>query len=162
MAFRKIGIIIPLVAVLLSGIWALFRPPLRVLAHQGRVIIDVQTLGEYNSSLSCLELTECGSDAAIWRLRTSTTPIELWAFPLQAGMNPVLPNEFYQGSISEETLARSELESVGTTKQADYRVVVPKDISTFALNRSTCYRISIEPTGTLRWLFRASETFSLQ
>lgn len=162
MTSGKIGGVISLVALLLLGIVALLQPPLRILSHQGRVIIDVQTLGEYSSSLSYLELTECGSGTAIWRLQSSTSPIVLWAFPLQAGINPVFPNEFYQGPISEETLARSELESVGTTKQADYRVVVPKDISTFALNRSTCYRISIEPAGTIGWLFRASETFSLK
>lgn len=158
----KFGGVISLIALLLLGIVAMLQPPLRILSHRGRVIVDVQTLGEYSSSLSYLELTECGSGTAIWRLQSSTSPVILWAFPLQAGINPVFPDKFYQGPIPEEILAEAEPESVGKANRADYRVVVPRDLTSFTLSSGKCYRISIEPTGALGWMFRVSERFLLK
>jgi hypothetical protein len=155
---KKAGISVILLALLGFAVWGL-RPPLEVYPYEGKVIVDVQTLGEYNSSLSSLELAECESGNVVWRLEPSTDPIELWAFPLQVGLNPSIPAEVLSGSISEERLVTAELRPVG--KQADFRAVIPFNLSNFSLRSGTCYQIKITPTSRFKQLFQVSETFML-
>lgn len=137
---KIVGISAFLLASLAFAVWVL-RPPLKVYPDEGKVIVDVQTLGEYNSSLSNLELAECESGNIVWRLEPTSNQIELWTFPLQVGTNSSFP-------------------VVGG--KADFRTAIPQNLPTFTLKRGTCYRISIAPTGRLKKLFHVSETFVLQ
>jgi hypothetical protein len=51
------------------------RPPLRVVNSGERITLDVQTLGEYQTTAGRIRLTEINTRKVVWELRTeSGTP----------------------------------------------------------------------------------------
>ena len=161
MKVRLIGLSVALLLVLASS-WWFMRPRLELYSGRSMIIVDVQRLGEYNSVLSSLELRECGSERPVWRLESSNDVLALWAFPLRRGINPALPRESLQGKISEERLTGSDFKPVELSRTSGYKVVIPSNSSNFELISGTCYRLTVEPSGTLRRFFRVSESFVLQ
>lgn len=63
------------------------RPPLRITKNGGAVHIDVQTLGEYPTTVAKVRLLDATNDAVIWEVR-ARGGAQLSTFELKAGANP--------------------------------------------------------------------------
>jgi len=90
--------------------------PIQIIDTNGGVLVDIQSLGEYQANLNRLKLTERNSGEVIWEVKAKKDFNPVWTIPLVAGENPAHP----------EILSLSE-------------VLVPSDGSTFVLAASTSY-----------------------
>ena len=69
-----------------SIFWWLNAPPLKISHHGSAVTIDVQTLGEYPTSVSCVRVSEVSSGQVIWEIR-SVGIAQARSFILHVGEN---------------------------------------------------------------------------
>lgn len=113
-----------MVAVIAMAAVGCFRPPLRITKDGDAVRIDVQTLGEYPTTIAKVRLLDATSDAVIWEVR-ARGGAQLSTFELKAGAN--------QRAISH--VAWGNMEAV--TPQAP----------TFTIDPSRPYIIEVWGTG---------------
>lgn len=113
------------------------RPPLRVHVSGRTVLVDVQTLGEYPTSVARLRLLDDQSRTVVWAIDSNGSAPRLARFSLQVGDNPVQPPDVMSGT---------------------YKVVAPA-ASTFVLQAGRSYRIEVWGTGSV--LSRRTATFVL-
>lgn len=113
------------------------RPPLRLHVSVRTVLIDVQTLGEYPTSVARLRLLDDQNNTVVWEIASNGSAPQLARFSLGIGDNPVQLPDVCSGT---------------------YRVVAP-DAPTFVLQAGRTYRIDVWGTGTL--LSRRTATFVL-
>ena len=97
-------------------------PPLRVTHGKSTVVIDVRTLGEYQSTVARLRLTDAGNNAVVWELSVKSGEPQIDEIVLTPGAN---------GSMLRGVRA-------GT-----YEVIVPRGFDTFVLERSRTYRLEV-------------------
>jgi hypothetical protein len=90
-------------------------PPFRIVPSGGGVILDVQTLGEYMTSISRIRISD-ERGAVIWDLRAKGRAPQIWTVKLHCGSN----NSLIVGEYHE------------------YEVVVPKS-PTFVLRAKATY-----------------------
>src|SRR6266498_2959089 len=112
------------------------RPPLRVKPAGNGVVVDVQTLGEYPTTVRRIRLT-C-SDVVIWEVKAVAEVAQIHRFTIRPGDNPC-----YQDDVSEP----------------EFRVVVPADCGVFWVRRGE--RCGIEIWGGESALSRVSASFTL-
>ena len=62
-------------------------PPLRVIRDGQSVIIDVQTLGEYGTSISRIRLTNATTKTVVWELASKSGEPRIWTVKVQPGSN---------------------------------------------------------------------------
>ena len=81
---------IPVVGILLVAVilWRFIEPPISVVSSNGAVEIDVRSLGEYNSSLSKIEIFDRTAGRVIWRAVAGDEAIEVFTLIIRAGENP--------------------------------------------------------------------------
>lgn len=111
------------------------RPPLRIVVSGETVTIDVQTLGEYQTTAMQIKLIHRMSGKTVWALKAQSGTPQIQTIQLKIGENPAI-------------LASSP----GT-----YDVVTPMGSDTFSLEADTVYEISLwgkskysKVTGTFR------------
>jgi hypothetical protein len=114
---RRISLL-GLLFVLACGISA---PPLRLQSRQGLLEVGVQTLGEYPTSLSRIEITESQSGQVIWQVLPSGKFFQIHFFELQQGRNLGKLDLFW----------------------GDARTVVPRDGQPFFLDPDTEYKVRV-------------------
>ncbi len=69
---------------------------------QGGSLIDVQWLGEYQSNVRRIRISEDRSGTALWELKASDgSSFPLWTVHVHDGLNPVLP----EGLLGAEIVA---------------------------------------------------------
>jgi len=112
---RLRGVLGSTVALLLIAACA---PPLRIDQRRDRVVIDVQTLGEYPTSLRSLTLFDEQRGCVAWRVIPSGSVFEAHTIELKSGENPAL-------------------------LQPDVRVLVPAGRTTFTLRPGGRYRVHV-------------------
>ncbi len=100
------------------------------------VVVDVQTLGEYPTTVRRIRLT-C-SDVVIWEVKAVAEVAQIHRFTIRPGDNPC-----YQDDVSEP----------------EFRVVVPADCGVFWVRRGE--RCGIEIWGGESALSRVSASFTL-
>ncbi len=102
------------------------RPPLRVTASSRGVECDVQTLGEYPTNISRIELLNTFSGSLVWNLRATTEGVQVARFSLVTGENAAVPSEVVQGT---------------------FRILAPKSKSTFQLEEGVEYELRVWGAG---------------
>lgn len=97
-------------------------PPLRLVQEGGVVTIDVQTLGEYQTTIRRIRLTEHREDRVVWEVvATSGTP-QIGTLTLKGGKNPT---------------------AVANVQSGQYRVLTPQGADSFLLKGGTQYLIEM-------------------
>ncbi len=92
--------------------------------HLGNsVVIHVETLGEYPTSVGRIRLTEVSSSKTIWEIQRSAGTPQLWKFELRSGENPVIPT-VVTGGGSFSVVAPIEAESFSLSIDSRYRLTV--------------------------------------
>jgi len=102
-------------------------PPLRLVRTRTEITVDVQTLGEYQTTVSRIRLSDINQSAVVWELATANGTPQIHEFTLKPGENPAL------------------LESSPGT----YRVVVPAGGNLFLLEKARKYRIELWGGSTI-------------
>lgn len=97
-------------------------PPLRVTRSSSGITIDVQTLGEYQTTISRIRLTDSERQAIVWEVAANGGTPQLHTIPLIDGVNAVLPFNAHAGA---------------------YKVVAPRGRPTFTLERGRTYKIEV-------------------
>src|SRR5262249_17156760 len=111
--------------VVLSASISCDRPPLRVGGSAGSVTIDVQTLGEYLTSVDRVKLTQ--GVTTLWEIKSVSGTPHIWKIVLHVGKNQSAPPEAEYGS---------------------YRVLTPVAGNFFELNAGTRYTVEVwAPSG---------------
>ena len=62
-------------------------PSLRVIRDGQSAIIDVQTLGEYGTSISRIRLTDATTKTVVWELASKTGEPQIWTVKVHPGSN---------------------------------------------------------------------------
>ena len=108
---------------------AYYRPPLRVSHTPEGVRVDVQTLGEYPTSVERVRLRDVASGQVLWDLRAQGKGAQLSTFELCAGSNPA---------------------KLQDARWGQFDVAVPKRDAAFRLERGRRYELEV--WGTRVWL----------
>ena len=118
----KILRLILMTSVILGGCEVV--PPLRVTAKGTEVVIGVETLGEYPTTISRIRISEKNSGAAILELYAEGERLpQIWNITLKQGGN---------------TTDSIDLPEVGL-----YRVLTPADGQRFTIERGTTYLVEV-------------------
>lgn len=119
---KRVITIIALSGVVFSG--CELAPPLRISSDGAAVVIGVETLGEYPTSIKRIKISEARSPRTLLELRADgdRSP-QIWNITLGLGEN----------SISSLDLPEPEL----------YRVVAPSTGSSFILTTETTYLVEV-------------------
>lgn len=86
------GLLVLLVTVVFACIlvffyWSSLGPPLRVVSEGQRLVVDVQTLGEYPTVLTRVRITDLKRNAVVWEVSALNQPIDVHKFELFPGEN---------------------------------------------------------------------------
>lgn len=81
------GLAIMVVAGVLTAPHAL-GPPIEISGIRDGVEIDLRSLGEYNSSLYSIQITDLESDRVVWRVEAGMREIQVYLLSLYVGENP--------------------------------------------------------------------------
>jgi hypothetical protein len=119
------------------------RPPLQVQRAGDLFVVDVQTLGEYMTSVGRIRLRT--GDEVVWEVRARGRVPQIWTFGLRVGENSRVP--VCGGGPRTSCEGPEILEG--------YQQVSPSTAS-FVLERGRCY--VLEVWGNESWWSRASTT----
>lgn len=111
-------------------------PPLRIIPDGSKLSVDVRTLGEYQTTVARIRLSDLSSRAVVWEVRSNDTA-QIRGFTLNDGENAVQ--------------IRAD--------HGSYRIIVPSGSSTFQLRRGIGYRLELWGGSTV--LTKRSTSFSL-
>ena len=122
-SLKTLSIAVCVVFVLLGG-WIAVRwdaPPLRLRMSASEVVVDVQTLGEYPTTITRVCLSDLSQSRVVWEIVTKHGTPQIHEFSLKPNDNPTMLDAQY----------------------GDYRVVVPIGAGHVALRRGVKYRIEL-------------------
>jgi len=131
---KKAAITLCIVMVLLVA-WSGLRsntPPLRLVRTGTEITVDVQTLGEYPTSVNHIRLSDANQSVVLWEVQGDA---QIHKFTLKMGENPALLD----------------------ADHGAYRVVTPQGVERFILQRGRTYRIELWGGNSL--LTKRSATF---
>ena len=118
---------------MLAALVGCFKRPAVKLEHSGlSVIVHVETLGEYPTTVRRIQIADAASGKVIFELQTENGTPQIYNFRLSAGENSTHTADPEHGS---------------------YRVVEPNGKNTFTLQPGVHYRLSIWGSG-----WQSSET----
>ena len=123
---------------LLFVIVALMRwnaPPLRTANDGSKLSVDVRTLGEYQTTIARIRLSDLTSGVVVWELRSNDTA-QIRGFTLSDGENAAQIHADY----------------------GSYRIIMPSGSSKFLLRKSTRYKLELWGGSTI--LSKQSTSFS--
>jgi hypothetical protein len=107
---------------LLGILWGCLKPPLAVVKQEDGVEVSVETLGEYPTSISRIQLKDSDKGAVIWEVTARDRVPQLWGFHLSPGLNFAEPAALLHGQ---------------------YEIVIPKGSSAFMLQKGRRYELSV-------------------
>jgi hypothetical protein len=119
---KRAAIAFCIVLVLLI-VWIALRwnaPPLRLVRSSRDIVVDVQTLGEYPTTVNRIRLSDLQS-TVVWEVVTQRGTPQIHDFALKLDDNPALLEAQY----------------------GDYRVVTPNGADRFVLRKGVRYRIEV-------------------
>jgi hypothetical protein len=96
------------------------KPPVKIVTADGSVVVDVQTLGEYPTTVTHVRLTEANGPT-VWEIRAEQGTPQIHNLTFAPGANPV-------------TLAHPD--------SGQYEIVVPKG-SSFILDPNKTYTVEL-------------------
>lgn len=99
---------------------ACMAPPLELQRIDGdKVVVRLETLGEYPSPIRRIKLSDTSSGSVIWEIQARTTIPQIWQVSLRAGVNPTILRGY------------------------DYQVLHPKRSRSFHLDPGKDYKIRV-------------------
>lgn len=98
------------------------KPPLRIIESWNKVTVDVQTLGEYRTTVMRIRLMNKTSGQVVWELKTQSGTPQIHQIELKIGENPAILNGVLSGT---------------------YAVVTPDSTATFSLAADREYEIQL-------------------
>lgn len=107
-------------------------PPLRVRVMDEKAVVDVQTLGEYPTTITRVRIAEREGGRTIWEIKAKWGTPQIHTLSLAAGANSV------------------DLAEPGA---GGYEIVIPRKDPTFSLQRGTDYVVDVwgsSPEGSPR------------
>jgi hypothetical protein len=119
------------------GLFSSCGLPLKVRATHDKVIVDVQTLGEYPTTVNRIRLTGPGAEP-IWEIRSKSGLTQIWTLTFLPGPNSV---------------------DMAETSHGEYIVLIPQPSKTFELKRKTEYVIEMWDENADRHPTRATLHF---
>ena len=126
----KKATVLACVAIVLLVVWIALRwnaPPLRIVQSRSDIVVDVQTLGEYPTTVYRIRLSDLNQSTVVWEITTANGTPQIDRFMLKADKNP------------------AALEANSGT----YRIVVPTSGSDFLLRKGSKYRIEMWGGNTI-------------
>jgi hypothetical protein len=96
-------------------------PPMRIDREASAIHVNVQTFGEYQSTVDHIRLTDLRSGTVIWELVSQGGDAQLFQFVLKEGTNPAQLNAAF----------------------GSYSIAAPKDTDHFILHSGTEYRLEL-------------------
>ena len=138
-ALNKTIIAVGLSVVLVTSWIALRRnaPPLGLVRTPAQVVVDVQTLGEYPTTVTRIRLTDLNHSTVVWEITADDGRAQIHTLTLNAGENPAKIDADF----------------------GKYRVIIPERADHFSLRSGTKYRIEL--WGGRSVLTRDSAIFDL-
>jgi hypothetical protein len=112
------------------AVWIVMRwnaPPLSIVHDGSKLTVDVNTLGEYQTTVTRIRLSDVNSRAVVWDLRQPDGTAQIHGFTLNVGKNA------------------AQLDSI----PGSYRIVVPSDSGTFVLRKGAEYRLELWGGSTI-------------
>ena len=100
------------------------KPPLRISNVDRGVRVDVQTLGEYLTTVKRIHLTNASTGETVWDLRAApgSQGPQIWTFTLREGENPAQLTDIQYGR---------------------YDVAAPRGRTSFTLARGIEYEVAV-------------------
>ena len=115
---RSLGLLVLVLVLGLPGCAS--KPPVKVVSSPGKVIIDVQTLGEYPTTVRRVRLLDAAQP--IWEVRTKQGTPQIHTLSFVVGANPV---------------------KLASPDTGEYELMTPETGNTFQLKAGTNYTIQI-------------------
>lgn len=97
-------------------------PPLRVVRHDTSITLDVQTLGEYQTTVSRIRLTDRSASRVVWEIVVSAGTPQIHSVTLVVGKNPA---------------------TISDPGPGDYSVVTPSGTGVFRLEAGKPYLVEV-------------------
>jgi hypothetical protein len=144
LALPLVGIVGAIAVLSVPGL----RPPLHVRQRGAEVLVDVQTLGEYKTTITRIRLSEKGR--IIWEVRAVDSTPQIHTFGLRLGANALMPILCGGGSPSS---------CLGRDESVDFVVMSPSPGTQFSLEPGKEYEVEVWNGRT--WLSKASASFTL-
>ncbi len=103
------------------------KPPLEIRRTDSGIVLDLQTLGEYPTSVDRLRLVRLPENTLVWEVAVAIGNPQVWTVSLVVGSNPSRPEA---GPVA-----------------GDWEVIYPKNENSFELERAVRYRVSVWGEG---------------
>src|ERR1700730_4100303 len=100
------GLTLAALVIVLCACQLVWKPPLRVHCVRGGVILDVQTLGEYQTSISRIRIVDSHGET-VWEVEARARIPQLHEVSLHCGSNPVRIPEFDEFGVVVPTSSDS-------------------------------------------------------
>lgn len=110
-------------------------PPLKTTSDGSKLSVDVRTLGEYQTTVARIRLSDLSKGAVVWELQSNDTA-QISGFILNAGENAAQIHADHES----------------------YRIIRPSGSSTFLLRKGTRYMLELWGGSTI--LSKQSMSFS--
>jgi len=96
-------------------------PPFRINQEIARIVVDVQSFGEYPTTIHEIRLVDLSNEAIVWHLLADSGTPQIHRVTLSVGPNAAQIR----------------------TPAGSYRVIVPADAAQFLLTKGKPYRIEV-------------------
>jgi hypothetical protein len=116
----RISIFVPTAFFFAGGLHYYCAPPLAVSSRRGAVVVDLQTLGEYPTTVSRIRLIDLDAGAVVWEVLALNGTAQISGLTLRVGVNSAHLKASY----------------------GNYRIVSPER-GEFILSATTKYRIEV-------------------
>ena len=112
------------------------RPAIRLERTGAVVVVHVETLGEYPTTIRGVRIEDVAARRVVLELRAESGTPQIYSFKLMAGENPT---------------------RLADPEHGEYRIEVPRGKGTFVLQKGVPYRLTIWGEG--RWPAKADVEF---
>ena len=123
-ASKKSRVIAVAAVVGLLALWGIHwcsAPPLRTIREATSITFNVQTLGEYQTTIDHIRLSDEDHEAVVWELVSEKGDTQILQFMLKEGENPALIH----------------------VAAGSYRVIAPQSADRFVLHKDTTYYLEL-------------------
>ncbi len=124
----RILVIVCTAAVLVTGTGCTIPPAMRLERVGPAVIVHVETLGEYPTTVRHIQIRDASSAKVVFEVLAQNGTPQIYSIRLSAGENST---------------------HVADPEQGSYRVVAPTGTNTFLLQQGVQYRLTIWGSGLL-------------
>jgi hypothetical protein len=119
---KRVLLILTILIAIVGGLWCLWRPYLAVKYSEGKATVHLETLGEYPTTITHVQIADWVSGDVVLDLRAESGTPQLRNFSIFPGKNSVSAIEPQYGS---------------------YRTIRPNGSTSFFIQKGRKYRVTI-------------------